>query len=180
MSRDKMSVRKRNDSLLFHFFCLLISVFFLFGCTSAVGLYKDTRIDPESTSRAEENLEKQSSSEGVFKIIPPAVINPKNLEVNDPRLITIDFQSGFNGLPAEVIYQGEIIFSERIRSNLQGFADTVSFVFTEEPVSFTIRFPTMGEETFTIDPEDGRFFGLAIQGNQLVVTFQDSPFFYSK
>lgn len=158
----------------------LVILAFLPGCGTEIDLYGDTRIEPLSTDRAAANLRSQPVPPGIFKIIPPAAINPKNVADTDPHLLTIDFQSGFNGLPAQVIYRDELIFNERLVSNARGYAGTVSFVYREEPISFTIRFPTMGEETFTVDPDNGRFFALAIKGRQLVVTFQEGPFFYKR
>lgn len=175
---QQSKANSRQDNWLLHLFSLLFAILLLSGCGTEIDLYGESRIDPESTDRAIKQLQEQQTTETYIKIIPPAVINPKNIEDTDPRLLTIDFQDGFNGIFAQVIYQDKVIFNERLLSNRYGYADTASFVYLEEPVSFTIRFPTMGEETFTVDPADGRFFGLAIRGSQLVVTFQENPFFY--
>lgn len=128
----------------------------------------------------EEDRTDYGGSEGVFRIIPPAVINPRNLQyAEDPRIITIDFQQGFHGVQAQVIYEGEVIFNSRLRSNQDGFADSVNLRYGQPPVRVTLRIPSRGiDETFVIDPDKGRFLGIGFQGPQLMLNLQERTFFY--
>lgn len=181
--------------------CLLL--FGLSGCGETIDLYGESRLDrPDPVANTEKDWDSpyrnkkpteqeanqaatsnQSdiNSEGIFLIVPPADINPKNLESDpDPKLITIDFQKGFEWLPTEVIVDGEVIFSERLRSKPNGFADSVSFQYTDVPARFTLVFPTLGmSERFTVDPSKGRFLGINFVNRELSLELQESPFFYT-
>ncbi|MBC2593928.1 hypothetical protein H5P28_06600 [Ruficoccus amylovorans] len=114
--------------------------------------------------------------DGIFAIVPPAQVNPRNVEVApDPQIITIDFQKGFQRLPAVVTVDGEKIFSGLLRSNADGFADTTSFRYKEPPVKFTLEFPTMNvRETFSVDPDKGRFVGISIVGGRLRIELKET------
>lgn len=158
---------------------LLLGFFGISGCSKEIDHYGDSRIDHEATDRAIQQLARQRPVETYFEIIPPARINPKNIEDNDPQLFTIDFQDGFLGQWVEVYHNGEPLLSERLKSNPRGYADTVSFRYAEVPVVFVLRFPLMeAEETFTIDVGQGRFLGIAMRNGGLVLTLQEGPFFY--
>lgn len=145
--------------------------------------YRNPKPDKEKTPPPEPNYQTDyGAADGIFMIVPPATMNPKNLEkAPDPQIITIDFQDGFSWVPTVVRVKGDIIFSERLRSNADGYADSISFHYDEPPARFTLIFPTYKmQETFTVDPEKGRFLGISFVNNQLKLELQDGPFFYDK
>jgi len=150
------------------------------GCSTEIDHWGDSRIDHEATDRAIKKLQQQPPAESFVKIIPPADTNPRNLEDTDPNLLTIDFQSGFNGEIVEIDYAGQTAFGERLNSNRQGYADTVSVTFDDPSVALTVRIVQwQAERSFTVDVSEGRFLGISLKNGEVLLTLQELPFAYS-
>jgi len=95
-------------------------------------------------------------------------------------LLTIDFQSGFNGEIVEIDYAGQTVFGERLNSNRQGYADTVSVTFDDPSVALTVRIVQwQAERSFTVDVSEGRFLGISLKNGEVLLTLQELPFAYS-
>lgn len=185
-------------------FAFSFSLFALCGCGETIDLYGESRMQtaepvqereqpddnphrnpkPAKKGKTPEKPSYQSdlNADGVFMIVPPVALNPKNVQAApDPQIITIDFQKQFDWMPVQVIVNGKVILDERLKTNDVGFADSVSFHYDEPPARFTLAFPTMGaRETFSVDPDKGRFLGISYVGGQLKLDLQEGPFFYEK
>ena len=181
-------ISARFSCSFIRFLVLGLCLWVLGGCAESETL--DQPVDKESPRATYHPVDgsgvasTQGSSvkQGIFKIVPPAHINPRNLErPPDPQIITIDFQSGFKGYTTVVTVDGKVIFRDRLNSGPTGYADFVSFRYDEPPARFTLELPDYGvKETFSVDPDQGRFLGISIVDGQIKLKLQPGPFFYGQ
>ncbi len=186
------------------FLLLIVGAALVSGCGETIDLYGESRLQTAEPVQAREdpqdnphrNVKPHSkaktpepntktdygASEGIFMIVPPADLNPNNVEgTQDPQIITIDFQKQYNWMPVQVVVDGKVIFEERLKTDNRGYADSVSFHYERPPARFTLVFPSMGmRETFTVNPDKGRFLGVAFIDGQLKLDLREGPFFYGK